>query len=182
MGKSHRSVLALALTVACAIGGLGWTGVVLAAPAPDSPACNGAGHADEHNKWCRQYDEEEAGASTRPDERDSVTAVATPTPDEDADDDGVPNDADNCPLHANPQQLDGDDDGFGNACDPRNDAEAAADDAATCGAAMEAEDPEACGAVVEERGADASGDADDRSQPLQQLVAEVVDELPDPGL
>ncbi|MCO6435755.1 MAG: thrombospondin type 3 repeat-containing protein [Phycisphaerae bacterium] len=35
----------------------------------------------------------------------------------DSDDDGVPNDEDNCPLTANANQRDGDDDGVGDVCD-----------------------------------------------------------------
>jgi hypothetical protein len=36
----------------------------------------------------------------------------------DTDGDGVPNASDNCPDAANPNQLDSDRDGFGDACDP----------------------------------------------------------------
>ncbi|MBM2819992.1 MAG: type sorting protein [Nitrosarchaeum sp.] len=45
-------------------------------------------------------------------------ALATELPPPDIDFDGVPNNADNCPLVANPDQLDTDLDGFGDACDP----------------------------------------------------------------
>ena len=37
-------------------------------------------------------------------------------PDDDADDDGVPNDDDNCRYQPNPDQADGDNDGVGDAC------------------------------------------------------------------
>jgi hypothetical protein len=36
----------------------------------------------------------------------------------DADEDGVPDEADNCPSSANPGQADADDDGVGDVCDP----------------------------------------------------------------
>ena len=35
----------------------------------------------------------------------------------DWDEDGIPDDRDNCPWHANPQQSDCDNDGAGDACD-----------------------------------------------------------------
>jgi hypothetical protein len=40
--------------------------------------------------------------------------------DADVDDDGVANTADNCPTTGNPDQVDCDGDGLGNACDPEN--------------------------------------------------------------
>lgn len=46
-----------------------------------------------------------------------VTDVSVMGPPE-TDGDGVPDDVDNCVLHANPGQQDTDGDGYGNACDP----------------------------------------------------------------
>jgi uncharacterized delta-60 repeat protein len=45
----------------------------------------------------------------------------TALPDDDADDDGILDAADNCPLVFNPDQAQSDDDGQGNACDPDDD-------------------------------------------------------------
>lgn len=45
------------------------------------------------------------------------TPEDTPTPSLDEDGDGVPNDIDNCPSIANPNQEDGDNDGGGDACE-----------------------------------------------------------------
>jgi hypothetical protein len=47
----------------------------------------------------------------------SATPTPTPTP-VDTDGDGVPDNRDNCPFVANPDQADDDHDGIGNACDP----------------------------------------------------------------
>ena len=48
--------------------------------------------------------------------------------DPDDDDDGVPDEEDNCPLTANVKQLDPDADGLGNACDPDDDGDGDADE------------------------------------------------------
>lgn len=55
-----------------------------------------------------------------------------PPPPTDTDQDGVPNASDNCPYEPNPNQLDLDGDGVGDACDPQ-----------TCGNGVQ-EDPEEC--------------------------------------
>ncbi len=71
--------------------------------------------------------------------------------DTDDDDDGVPDDADNCPLNANADQADAGGDGVGDACDADNDGIADADD--NCPAVSNADQANANG--------DAQGDACD---------------------
>jgi hypothetical protein len=44
----------------------------------------------------------------------------------DDDGDGIPNNVDNCPAISNPRQLDADNDGIGNACDPDKDGDGVA--------------------------------------------------------
>lgn len=95
------------------------TAAAVAVPDGNSPACTGPGKADEHNKHCIAAAEAEAGDPGS--ERGRFTDAAPTSLDEDADDDGIANEADNCPVHPNPRQRDFDDDGVGNACDPRND-------------------------------------------------------------
>lgn len=47
-----------------------------------------------------------------------VGTVTSGSPNNDIDNDGIPNSVDNCPDTANPAQLDGDMDGIGDVCDP----------------------------------------------------------------
>jgi len=73
----------------------------------------------------------------------------------DSDQDGIPNDSDNCPFAVNPDQADSDSDGFGNTCDmcwTRADTPVDSND--DCPAAPYSRDP-ACGNAC-----DASGDID----------------------
>lgn len=46
-----------------------------------------------------------------------IVSFTTTHPDNDFDNDGILNDADNCPVTPNPDQLDSDNDGFGDVCD-----------------------------------------------------------------
>src|SRR3989338_5512653 len=50
----------------------------------------------------------------------------------DTDNDGITNDADNCPLHSNPLQQDYDSDGRGDECDPDRDGDGIINDADNC--------------------------------------------------
>lgn len=59
----------------------------------------------------------------------NITSI-TPVPD--ADNDGVDDGADNCPLAFNPSQTDNDGDGLGDACDPDDDNDGVNDDADNC--------------------------------------------------
>ena len=47
--------------------------------------------------------------------QDVLNVVEVPM---DTDQDGIPDDQDNCIRHSNPDQRDTDDDGYGNVCDP----------------------------------------------------------------
>jgi DNA-binding beta-propeller fold protein YncE len=51
---------------------------------------------------------------------------------EDVDDDGVPDGLDNCPMVANPDQADNDNDGIGDICDPDDDNDGVPDDEDMC--------------------------------------------------
>jgi hypothetical protein len=119
--KTKLAIVAMVLGLLVALG------TVSAAAVPDgeSRACNNPGKSAEHNKHCQEAARAEAADPGA--ERGRFTDAAPTSLDEDADDDGVTNDVDNCPLHPNPRQRDADGDGIGNACDPRNDlADAAA--------------------------------------------------------
>ena len=62
-----------------------------------------------------------------------------PAPEPDADSDGVPDSADNCPAVANADQLDQNGDGVGNACDLDQDGDGASDGADNCALAPNAD-------------------------------------------
>ena len=55
-----------------------------------------------------------------------------PPPPPDRDSDGVANDADNCPDAVNPDQIDSDGDGKGDACDPDKDGDGASNETDNC--------------------------------------------------
>jgi hypothetical protein len=67
-----------------------------------------------------------------------IGAVENTAAEVDADSDGLPNDADNCPDAANADQANADGDGPGDACDPDDDNDAIPDTADNCPAAANA--------------------------------------------
>ncbi len=94
------------------------------------------------------------------------TAQATVTQDEDRDNDGIRDDADNCPDTANRQQIDRDNDGLGDACsDDRGNKDANAQVDARGGvrdsSASAASNEEAQATVARDRDRDGVADASD---------------------
>lgn len=65
--------------------------------------------------------------------------------DTDADDDGVPDEDDNCPSTSNPDQADGDADGTGDVCDPDDDNDGVADSTDNCPNAVNPDQSDADG-------------------------------------
>ncbi len=63
---------------------------------------------------------------------DGVPATPTVACVSDSDGDGVPDDEDNCPDDANPDQADADEDGLGDVCDPDDDNDGVPDDDDEC--------------------------------------------------
>ncbi|MFK8028900.1 MAG: reprolysin-like metallopeptidase [Gammaproteobacteria bacterium] len=61
---------------------------------------------------------DQAGGGTGALNQWCVSVVAGPPTGTDTDGDGILDDADNCTLEANPNQVDADGDGYGNVCDP----------------------------------------------------------------
>jgi Thrombospondin type 3 repeat len=63
---------------------------------------------------------------------DAVAITLTCVADVDPDDDGLPNAQDNCPASYNPHQVDTDNDGLGNECDPDMDGDGVLNGADNC--------------------------------------------------
>ena len=61
-----------------------------------------------------------------------ANVIQLPPPGQDTDGDGVPDASDNCPVLTNPNQMDTDDGGAGNACDPDDDGDGVWDERDNC--------------------------------------------------
>ena len=115
--KTKQIIGSVALGLVLAFGTTGAVGV----PGEHSRACDNPGKAADHNRHCKTAEQAADGDPASESGRLSDADPASLEADADADGDGKPNHEDNCPVHPNPEQRDFDDDGVGNACDPRND-------------------------------------------------------------